>query len=136
MKYLKLRTVEELPSFMKDGKQKQSHITIVYFGEAKVNDNFLITTFSKLKPFVIKKIRPDLFGKNKDIPVVVYEITENSIELHDIRLQVLQGSGTMYQNFANWTPHISSVNFDECPNIIHVTGIESDDGSINIDFTE
>jgi 2'-5' RNA ligase len=138
MKYLKLKTIEELPFFSKDNKQRQGHITLAYFGEIDTNKEHIITVFSEIKPFVIRKIRPDLFGKDKTIPVVVYEMTEKPLEkeVHDARLSILQAYDVLDQNFANWVPHMSSVDFNESPDIIHVIGIEADDKSMFIDLTK
>jgi 2'-5' RNA ligase len=146
MKYLKLKTIEKLPdakialpkleSLPFEYKIKPSHITFAYFGETKVDERLLTTMFSGLKPFVLRKVRADTFGKNKDIPVVVYEVTEkeHEIKLHDVRLQILQAYNLLDQNFANWTPHVSSVDFNESPDLIKVVGIEADDKTFNFDL--
>ncbi len=134
-RYLKLKTLEKLPETQtqtKDGKIKQSHITFTYFGETKVNEQVLSFLLSEIKPFVLKKIKSDLFGKNKDIPVIVYE--NNNIKIHDIRLQILQTFNLLDQNFTNWSPHISSVDFNESPDEINVIGIEADDLSFSQDL--
>jgi len=136
MKYLKLKTVEELPQFTtKDGKVKQGHITFAYFGDVVVNEGFMTTNFSGLSSFLLRKKCADKFGKNKDIPVVVYEVPtmHDEHKLHDTRYQLLQAySDLLDQNFSNWNPHISSVDFAESPDLIHVVGIESDDGTFRL----
>jgi hypothetical protein len=136
MKYLKLKTNVDLPHFIKDEKIKQSHITFVYFGQLEISEEFLTTIFKELKPFVLKKVRIDKFGKDNDISVVVYEITDKNRnkELHDVRLQLLDTYNLLDQNFTNWNPHISSVDFESSPELIDVIGIESDDFTFSITF--
>ena len=132
MKYLKLKTEEPLPpANVTDatGIPKPSHITFAYFGEIKVNEVFISTVLSDLQPFVLKKVREDKFGKNKDIPVVIYEITDKTVEskIHYARLQILQAYNLLDSNFANWTPHVSNVDFSDAPELLHVTSIQSND---------
>lgn len=132
MKYLKLRVAEELPI----SDDKNVHITFAYFGKVDVNKEHIMTVLSNLPSFTIIKIKSDLFGKDKTIPVVVYKISEKSIEiiLQDARSLLLTAYDIHNQNFANWIPHISGVNFNESPDIIHVLGIDANDESMSIDL--
>lgn len=136
MKYLKLKTIEQFPP--KQNESKPSHMTFAFFGSAVVNPVVLDNIISKnnIKPFTLTKVRPDNFGPNNDIPVVVYKITSDDYNLHlqDLRKKLLTETGVLDQNFENWTPHISNVKFEECPELINVVGIESNENSFQCVF--
>jgi 2'-5' RNA ligase len=136
MKYLKLKTIEQFPP--KQNESKPSHITFAFFGSVVVNQVVLNDIINKnnIKPFTLTKVRSDKFGENNDIPVVVYKITSDEYNLHlqRLRKKLLDETGVLDQNFENWTPHISNVNFDECPEIINVVGIESNEKTFDCVF--
>lgn len=135
MKYIKILTTEKLPDL--SNGEKQSHITFAYFGKIKVNDsNILLENLRNIKPFNLKKVKSNLFGPNKDIPVVVYKIInkETEIIVNNSRLQLLTTYNILDQNFLKWVPHISSVDFNECPEIITVIGIQADDMAFSYNF--
>lgn len=135
MKYLKLKTIEKLPEFTKNLKVKQSHITFAYFGDVESNNKDLTEILSSGFLFKLNKSHIDFFGIDKNIPVVVYSI-DNSIDnsIHNIRSKLINKFNLTDQNFGNWNPHISSVNFDDCPDVINVIGIESDDDTFIVNF--
>lgn len=118
MKYLKL--VADLPKCT-DGNP--SHITFAYFGKIETDPRVIGEQLKPLKPFVLRKLRADVFGT---IPVVVYET--DSINVQEIRRDVI--GKAMHQNFAEWAPHISHVDFDAAPQTIEINAIVSNDDSI------
>jgi hypothetical protein len=131
MKYLKLKTKEKLP-LTKEGKE--SHITFAYFGSVVPRDiEDLRNKLTTSSTFTLTKIGPDLFGPNNDIPVIVYNI-DGPGGIKNVREEIITENGISDQNMAVWRPHISSTPLEESPDVINVTGIESNDDTINVDF--
>jgi hypothetical protein len=120
MKYLKLKTQEKFPTTT---ESKEGHITFAYFGKASPSQESL-KILKNLKPFTLRKLRSDNFGPNNDIPVVVYEIIEDNPEIHTTRSKIISN---LPNQFEKWNPHISNVDYHQCPEIIHVIGIEGND---------
>lgn len=138
MKYLKLITLQKLPNSINDGLSKYSHITIAYFGNVYCDENMIIDIINKFKKFKLRKLKSDLLGQEKNIPAVIYEIINIGYfsYINNIRYDLLNKCNILDRNYHIWTPHISNVDFNIAPDFIDVIGIESDDKSISINFTE
>jgi hypothetical protein len=137
MKYFRLKTIEPLPNFInKEGNVEQGHVTFASFGETQADYLYLTQRLSLIKPFILRKLRSDMFGENKDIPVVVYEVLgiKQNTTIQRIRLEILKYFDLLHRNFEEWVPHISNVDFNKSPTIIQVMGIEADDESFSLLF--
>jgi hypothetical protein len=120
MKYLKLVTQPPV----------EGHITFAYFGKSVVDPKAVATELSTLKPFTLTYAHDDRLGKDHDIPASVYTTTYN--EVQGIRWNLIQMANMTDENYYPWNPHITLCK--DPPKTIHVTGIESNDGTFRVDF--
>lgn len=127
MKYLKLR-LDSLPPCVHG---EPSHITFAYFGKILVDPAAINSILKTLRPFTLKKKWADVFGT---VPVVVYEVVEKESNVQKVRRAVLKETGAESQNFVEWTPHISHVEYHKAPDYLFVTSLVSNDELFTFDL--
>jgi hypothetical protein len=133
MKYLKLITKEPL-----DVIDKKTHITFAYFGNEHVYQMDIRSDLQNIRPFELRATKDDLFGDNKDIPVVVYEPVSSNVSNIREKMLINFGPKILVQNYPKWKPHISKSNMEQIKSLnletIHVIGVESNDGTFSLLF--
>lgn len=131
MKYLQLQTQEEL---VIDGFQH--HFTFLYFGTEPVNIFDMHEHLPQIKQFKLKAVREDMFGLNKDQPVVVYDFVDDTVRetVDSQRSKLIEDSGEVVkgQNFVPWKPHMTNCGGLQNVKrhgleIVHVIGVKSNE---------
>lgn len=140
MKYLQLQTAQSL---VIDGKQH--HFTFLYAGEEPVSIFDMFRRLPSLTKFRLQAVREDMFGVNKDKPVVVYDFAneQDRAEVQAQRTKLIQDCNqtVINQNFIPWVPHLTDCGgFENIEkhglSVVDVVGVKSNvEGELQYSFT-
>lgn len=111
------------------------HITFALLEQVVVNMTAVFHACTQIKPFTLTLDYVENTGDHYDVPTVMY--TASSLEAAGVRRMLLEklGPRAIQQNSRVWAPQVVGVAPDVAyPKVLHVLGIQSDDGSFQRRF--